>query len=110
MKLQTFVVLNINLYFICKGAKFLSEIVFFGDTYVNLPVLLVTNALFSEIPFSKVNSVFQWSFSFHSGAYHDCKQFGSLQVCLVVLSRPLTAIWLTRLSMCTLPLMRVVCI
>ncbi len=53
-----FVVLNINLDFIFKVAHFLSEIMFFGDIYVNLPVLLVKNELFNEIPFSKVNSFF----------------------------------------------------
>ncbi len=33
-----FVHLNINLDFIWQVAQFLSEIVFFSDTYVNLPV------------------------------------------------------------------------
>ncbi len=52
-----FVILNINLDFICRVAYFLPEIVFF-DTYVNLAVLLVEKKVFIEIPFSKMNSVF----------------------------------------------------
>ncbi len=31
---------------------FFAEIVFFGDIYANLPVLMVKNDLFSKIPFS----------------------------------------------------------
>ncbi len=36
-----FVILNLNLDFICQVAQFLSENVFFNDMYVKLPVLLV---------------------------------------------------------------------
>ncbi len=42
-----FVVSNINLDFICYDAHFLSEVVFFCNTYVNLPVLWMKNGEFS---------------------------------------------------------------
>ncbi len=46
--------------FYLLSCSFLSKITFFGDIYVNLPVLLVKNNIFVEISFSKVNSVFDW--------------------------------------------------
>ncbi len=42
----------------CAYYGFVSEIVFFSDTYINLQVLLLKNILTVKFHFSKVNSIF----------------------------------------------------